>query len=303
MYRFKFMGDFQMRAPQLLVLILMGVAGVVSAAAATPYTIATFDPPGSINTTPISINTTGQITGGYEGTPFAEHGFLYNAGAITTFDPPGSILTNALSINAAGQITGYYFDGTRFHGFLDSAGTITKFDVSGADETLPASINDVGQITGFYSKGSVAHGFLATPQEVPEPTSLALLTTGLFGLVLTLIASRRTQPSTMRLCLKRLSTRPPIEDQRKGVSACNWDAQYWWLKLGQARRCCATMRRRPEELGYAHPVAPGHVLGANPATDHGDRRVGTTASTYHHPFVLFGFLSGCTRRIGFAVGC
>jgi probable F420-dependent oxidoreductase len=57
-----------------------------------------------------------------------------------------------------------------------------------------------------------------------------------------------------------------------------------------------------EELGYAHLVAPDHVLGANPATDHGDRRVGTTANAYHDPFVLFGFLSGCTKTIGFAVG-
>ena len=32
------------------------------------------------------------------------------------------------------------------------------------------------------------------------------------------------------------------------------------------------------------------------------RRVGTTANPYHDPFVLFGFLAGCTQRIGFAVG-
>ncbi len=44
------------------------------------------------------------------------------------------------------------------------------------------------------------------------------------------------------------------------------------------------------------------MLGANPAADHGGRRVGTTASAYHDPFVLFGFLAGCTQHIGFAVG-
>jgi hypothetical protein len=32
-----------------------------------------------------------------------------------------------------------------------------------------------------------------------------------------------------------------------------------------------------EGLGYAHLVAPDHVLGANPGADHGGRRVGTTA--------------------------
>jgi probable F420-dependent oxidoreductase len=57
-----------------------------------------------------------------------------------------------------------------------------------------------------------------------------------------------------------------------------------------------------EGLGYAHLVAPDHVLGANPAGDHGGNRVGTTANAYHDPFVLFGFLAGCTKQIGFAVG-
>ncbi len=57
-----------------------------------------------------------------------------------------------------------------------------------------------------------------------------------------------------------------------------------------------------EGLGYSHLVAPDHVLGVNPAADHGGRRVGTTANPYHDPFVLFGFLAGCTQSIGFAVG-
>jgi alkanesulfonate monooxygenase SsuD/methylene tetrahydromethanopterin reductase-like flavin-dependent oxidoreductase (luciferase family) len=57
-----------------------------------------------------------------------------------------------------------------------------------------------------------------------------------------------------------------------------------------------------EGLGYAHLVAPDHVLGANPSADHGGRRVGTAANAYHDPFVLFGFLSGGTKWIGFAVG-
>src|SRR3954447_23068004 len=57
-----------------------------------------------------------------------------------------------------------------------------------------------------------------------------------------------------------------------------------------------------EGLGFAHLVAPDHVLGVNPAADHEGRRVGTTANPYHDPFVLFGFLAGCTQRVGFAVG-
>jgi probable F420-dependent oxidoreductase len=72
-----------------------------------------------------------------------------------------------------------------------------------------------------------------------------------------------------------------------------------------------------EGLGYSHLLVGDHVLGANPTADqgvfassaavagsfHGDyRRVGTTTMAFHDPFVLFGFLTGYTQKIGFAVG-
>src|SRR6202789_2860615 len=57
-----------------------------------------------------------------------------------------------------------------------------------------------------------------------------------------------------------------------------------------------------EGLGYDYLVAPDHVLGANPDTFKGDARIGTSKSPYLDPFVLFGFLAGCTRNIGFASG-
>ena len=44
-------------------------------------------------------------------------------------------------------------------------------------------INDTGQIVGDYFDGNSRHGFLATPvSEVPEPSGLALLGTGVIGL-------------------------------------------------------------------------------------------------------------------------
>ncbi|HEY1931272.1 MAG TPA: LLM class F420-dependent oxidoreductase [Acetobacteraceae bacterium] len=57
-----------------------------------------------------------------------------------------------------------------------------------------------------------------------------------------------------------------------------------------------------EGLGYEYLVAPDHVLGANPASHTGDQRVGTSQTPYHDPFALFGYLAGCTQRIGFATG-
>jgi probable F420-dependent oxidoreductase len=60
--------------------------------------------------------------------------------------------------------------------------------------------------------------------------------------------------------------------------------------------------RAAEGLGFAHLMAPDHVLGANPAGNYEGMRVGTSANAYHDPFVLFGFLAGVTKQIGFAVG-
>jgi len=55
-----------------------------------------------------------------------------------------------------------------------------------------------------------------------------------------------------------------------------------------------------EGLGYHHLGAPDHVLGANIANrpDWGNRN--TSKDFFHDPFVLFGFLSACTRSIEFS---
>ena len=55
-----------------------------------------------------------------------------------------------------------------------------------------------------------------------------------------------------------------------------------------------------EALGYDHLMLADHVLGANVASrpDWGNRN--TSADLFHDPFVLFGYIAGCTRRIGFS---
>jgi probable F420-dependent oxidoreductase len=57
-----------------------------------------------------------------------------------------------------------------------------------------------------------------------------------------------------------------------------------------------------EGLGFNYLLAPDHVLGANPDVDYGGKRVGTSATAYHDPFVLFAFLAGVTKNMGFASG-
>src|ERR1700681_1098107 len=56
-----------------------------------------------------------------------------------------------------------------------------------------------------------------------------------------------------------------------------------------------------EAIGYDFVEAPDHVLGVNAASRPGwDRN--TSADLFHDPFVLFGFLAGCTSKLGFSTG-
>jgi probable F420-dependent oxidoreductase len=54
-----------------------------------------------------------------------------------------------------------------------------------------------------------------------------------------------------------------------------------------------------EELGYSHVAAYDHVLGANPDRPGGWQGPYTYRNPFHEPFVLFGFMAGVTRAIGF----
>src|SRR5437899_9625879 len=55
-----------------------------------------------------------------------------------------------------------------------------------------------------------------------------------------------------------------------------------------------------EAIGYDFVEAPDHVLGASEASAPEPGRTG--AGLYHDPFVLFGYLAGCTTKLGFSTG-
>ena len=57
-----------------------------------------------------------------------------------------------------------------------------------------------------------------------------------------------------------------------------------------------------EALGYSHILAFDHVIGVNPASRPGWKGPYDHTSTFHEPFVLFGFLAGVTRKLGFING-
>ncbi len=168
-------------------------------------TITSFDPPGAAKytggvkdiccggTLPMSIDTAGDVAGGFTDANGVAHGFVRAAsdGTITTFDapnagtsgaspvPPGTIAT---SVNTSGVITGAYKDANGVaHGFLRSIdGTIASFDEPDAGTsgiapvpsgTYGMSINDSGVVAGAYSDASgVVHGFVYTPGQPQTAT-------------------------------------------------------------------------------------------------------------------------------------
>ncbi|MBV9861197.1 MAG: LLM class F420-dependent oxidoreductase [Alphaproteobacteria bacterium] len=58
-----------------------------------------------------------------------------------------------------------------------------------------------------------------------------------------------------------------------------------------------------ETIGYDFLEAADHVLGVNVASrPDWDTSRNTSDDLFHDPFVLFGYLSGCTRKLGFSTG-
>ncbi|MEJ0019428.1 MAG: LLM class F420-dependent oxidoreductase [Acetobacteraceae bacterium] len=58
-----------------------------------------------------------------------------------------------------------------------------------------------------------------------------------------------------------------------------------------------------EAMGYDFLEAPDHVLGVNAASrPDWDMARNTSADLFHDPFVLFGFIAGCTSKLGFSTG-
>ena len=56
-----------------------------------------------------------------------------------------------------------------------------------------------------------------------------------------------------------------------------------------------TYAQRAEQLGFAHLLAYDHVLGADPAVHVGWTGAHDVDTTFHEPFVLFGYLAAITR--------
>jgi probable HAF family extracellular repeat protein len=133
------------------------------------------------------------------------HAFIDTKGVFTKFDDPNALpgTTFGDGVNDLDQGVGEYEDSSEnLPGFLCSNGHFTTINDPNAGSgpfvgTEPLAINDLGQIAGFYfdAQGNT-HSFLATPNlfafaataaapladAVPEPSTWAMMLTGLMGL-------------------------------------------------------------------------------------------------------------------------
>ncbi len=71
--------------------------------------------------------------------------------------------------------------------------------------------------------------------------------------------------------------------------------------IGGDRAVVLEYAQAAEAIGYDFLEAPDHVLGVNAASRPGwDRN--NSEDLFHDPFVLFGYLAGCTTKLGFSTG-
>ena len=121
-------------------------------------TISLFDPPGSVDTIPETINQSGTISGAYYDSASLIHGFILSpSGNYTIVDVPGASGKGTVGavINDRGQLTGAYTDGPLERGYLRSAGgAYTTFALTAMRITGAFAINDIGQIAGLGEKVS-----------------------------------------------------------------------------------------------------------------------------------------------------
>jgi probable F420-dependent oxidoreductase len=74
-----------------------------------------------------------------------------------------------------------------------------------------------------------------------------------------------------------------------------------WSDIGGDPAVIREYAQAAESIGYDFLEAPDHVLGVNAASRPGwDRN--DNNDLFHDPFVLFGFLAGCTSKLGFSTG-
>jgi probable HAF family extracellular repeat protein len=138
----------------------------------------------------LSINSSNQIVGySNYGNAISQHAFLYANGVMQDLGTMGLDYSAAYDINDLGQVVGYVGTGNGVgYGFLYSGGVMYAIedylDSASSNWQIESlvTINNGDWIAGEGRfNGGPLHTVLLTP--VPEPSTIALLTLGVFGLL------------------------------------------------------------------------------------------------------------------------
>jgi hypothetical protein len=119
--------------------------------------------PGSVSSTPMSINDAGVIVGTYfDGD--ATHSFVSSNGKFVNFDVPGADSTDARGINDHGEIMGEFRQtaDAQGQGFTFIHGSVSAFQFPGATFTEFSAVNAQGDRVGDTVTSDV-NGFLSGP--------------------------------------------------------------------------------------------------------------------------------------------
>jgi uncharacterized membrane protein len=126
--------------------------------------LTTFMFPGSTDTEPRDVNTTGTIVGDYiQGG--SGHAFMVHSGGFKQITIPGfpNAVVTANGVNDNGDVVGQFNSNGTASGYLLRSGKLTTLSFPGAaGGTNPTSINNQGVIVGTYflSSEDPAHGFM-----------------------------------------------------------------------------------------------------------------------------------------------
>jgi hypothetical protein len=131
-------------------------------------TFTEYDVPGAVQTNLLSINDTGEFTGGSDPGSGIFEAFVGRGGTLTTFSVPGALLTLAYEINNNKKlVVGYFIDaGGILHGYYRDANGALHFpiDPTGSVATVLFGLNDRNWVVGRYADSSGAtHGVFFLP--------------------------------------------------------------------------------------------------------------------------------------------
>jgi hypothetical protein len=129
------------------------------------FSLHNVDLPGAQSTFATGINNRGQITGFFQDSLGAIHGYVADGADFHIVDFPDASITFPGGLSNSGKIAGAYTDAAgKGHGFTLEDGVFTSIDFPGAVFTSIIDINERGDLAGLYllprSAGGGVHGFI-----------------------------------------------------------------------------------------------------------------------------------------------